>query len=40
MKLGEIVFAHDYPFLRAHDGQIYSDRGDWTWHRYLSFADR
>jgi glycosyltransferase involved in cell wall biosynthesis len=40
VKLGEIVFAHDYPFLRAPDGQIYSDRGDWTWHRYLSFADR
>ena len=39
-KLGEIVFAHDYAFLHAADGQVYSDRGDWTWHRYLHFADR
>jgi glycosyltransferase involved in cell wall biosynthesis len=39
-KLREVVFAHDYPFLLAPDGRVYSDRGDWTWHRYLDFADR
>jgi glycosyltransferase involved in cell wall biosynthesis len=39
-KLGEVVFAHDYPFLHASDGQVYSDRGDWPWHRYLEFAER
>jgi glycosyltransferase involved in cell wall biosynthesis len=39
-KLGELVFAHDYAFLHGADGAVYSDRGDWTWHRYLDFADR
>jgi glycosyltransferase involved in cell wall biosynthesis len=39
-KLPELVFAHDYAFLHAGDGQVYSDRGDWTWHRYLRFAER
>jgi glycosyltransferase involved in cell wall biosynthesis len=39
-KLGELVFAHDYAFLHGADGAVYSDRGDWTWHRYLEFADR
>jgi glycosyltransferase involved in cell wall biosynthesis len=38
-KLGELVFAHDYAFLHGADGAVYSDRGDWTWHRYLDFAD-
>jgi glycosyltransferase involved in cell wall biosynthesis len=40
VKLAEIVFAHDYAFLRGPGGEVYSDRGDWTWHRYLDFADR
>jgi glycosyltransferase involved in cell wall biosynthesis len=39
-KLGEIVFAHDYPFLHGPDGEVYSDRGAWPWHQYLAFADR
>ena len=39
-KLGELVFAHDYGFLHDADGAVYSDRGDWTWHRYLDFAER
>ena len=39
-KLHELVFAHDYPFLRTADGQVYSDRGDWPWHRYLDFAEQ
>jgi len=39
-KLGEVVFAHDYAFLHDAAGAVYSDRGDWTWHRYLEFADR
>lgn len=39
-RLGALVFAHDYAFLRDLDGAVYSDRGDWTWHRYLEFADR
>jgi glycosyltransferase involved in cell wall biosynthesis len=39
-KLGEVVFAHDYAFLQGADGAVYSDRGDWTWHRYLDFAER
>ena len=39
-KLGELVFAHDYAFLHDGDGAVYSDRGDWTWHRYLEFAER
>lgn len=40
MKLDEIVFAHDYRFLRTPSEEVYSDRGDWTWHRYLSFAEQ
>lgn len=36
--LDGVVFAHDYAFLRGADGRVYSDRGDWTWHRYLDFA--
>lgn len=40
VKLGQVVFAHDYAFLRGAEGDVYSDRGDWTWHRYLDFADR
>jgi glycosyltransferase involved in cell wall biosynthesis len=39
-KLGEIVFAHDYPFLHVPEGRVYSDRGDWPWHQYLAFSDR
>jgi glycosyltransferase involved in cell wall biosynthesis len=39
IKLDEIVFAHDYAFLLGRDGEVYSDRGDWTWHRYLRFAE-
>ena len=38
-KLGKLVFAHDYGFLHGAGGEVYSDRGDWTWHRYLDFAD-
>lgn len=38
-KLGRLVFAHDYGFLHGADGAVYSDRGDWTWHRYLDFAE-
>lgn len=38
--LGEILFAHDYPFLHAPDGAVYSDRGDWPWQHYLGFAER
>jgi glycosyltransferase involved in cell wall biosynthesis len=37
-KLGRVVFAHDYAFLRGPDDEVYSDRGDWTWHRYLAFS--
>jgi glycosyltransferase involved in cell wall biosynthesis len=37
-KLDHIVFAHDYAFLQGPNGQVFSDRGDWTWHRYLDFA--
>ena len=39
-RLGEILFAHDYPFLHAPDGAVYSDRGDWPWQHYLEFAER
>jgi glycosyltransferase involved in cell wall biosynthesis len=39
-RLAEVVFAHDYPFLHARDGAVYSDRGGWPWHHYLDFADR
>lgn len=39
-KLDELVFAHDYPFLHGPDGKVYSDRGDWAWHRYLDVAER
>jgi glycosyltransferase involved in cell wall biosynthesis len=39
-RLREVVFAHDYPFLRAQDGAVYSDRGDWPWQHYLDFAER
>jgi glycosyltransferase involved in cell wall biosynthesis len=39
-KLGRLVFAHDYAFLHGADGAVYSDRGDWTWHRYLEFAEQ
>jgi glycosyltransferase involved in cell wall biosynthesis len=39
-KLGELVFAHDYAFLHGPDGTVYSDRGDWAWHRYLDVAER
>src|SRR5215207_3504639 len=39
-KLDHIVFAHDYAFLQGPNGQVFSDRGDWTWHRYLDFAHR
>jgi glycosyltransferase involved in cell wall biosynthesis len=38
-RLDHIVFAHDYAFLQDANDQVYSDRGDWTWHRYLDFAD-
>jgi glycosyltransferase involved in cell wall biosynthesis len=38
-RLGEVVFAHDYPFLHASDGTVYSDRGAWPWQHYLAFAD-
>ena len=37
-RLGDILFAHDYPFLHAPDGTVYSDRGDWPWQHYLAFA--
>jgi glycosyltransferase involved in cell wall biosynthesis len=39
-RLGEVVFAHDYPFVHAADGAVYSDRGGWPWEHYLDFADR
>jgi glycosyltransferase involved in cell wall biosynthesis len=39
-RLDHIVFAHDYAFLQGSNGQVFSDRGDWTWHRYLDFADK
>jgi glycosyltransferase involved in cell wall biosynthesis len=39
-RLGEVLFVHDYPFLHAADGAVYSDRGDWPWQHYLAFADR
>ena len=39
-RLGEVLFAHDYPFLHASDGAVYSDRGDWPWQHYLGFAER
>jgi glycosyltransferase involved in cell wall biosynthesis len=39
-KLGEVLFAHDYPFLHGPTGAVYSDRGDWPWHHYLGFAVR
>jgi glycosyltransferase involved in cell wall biosynthesis len=39
VKLGTVVFAHDYPFIAGPDGQVYSDRGNWPWERYLDFAD-
>jgi glycosyltransferase involved in cell wall biosynthesis len=38
--LDEVVFAHDYPFLHADDGRVYSDRGTWPWSHYLAFANR
>jgi glycosyltransferase involved in cell wall biosynthesis len=39
LKLGTLVFAHDYPFIAGPGGEVYSDRGDWPWQRYLDFAD-
>jgi glycosyltransferase involved in cell wall biosynthesis len=38
-KLRGVVFAHDYAFLHAPDGEVYSDRGAWPWEHYLDFAD-
>ena len=40
MSVGTLVFAHDYPFIAGPDGNVYSDRGNWPWDRYLAFADR
>lgn len=39
-KLRRLAFAHDTWFLRDADGAVWTDRGLFTWDRYLAVAER
>lgn len=39
-KLRRLAFAHDTWFLRDTDGAVWTDRGLFTWDRYLAVAER